>query len=238
MSFAKPKPENPAVKFIEFKGDTGKFQYYKKSLTENERGENIEIPLPIKLIVIDELSTITGFNDKNQCGIYSNEVHNITKEPLSVRLFKSNEGAIGFYKDIKGIIQSLGGKFTKSVYALIVENGETELVNFKAKGSFLNAWIEKKVNPDTQGIVINDCLEKTKGKTVYYEPVIEGFTVPDIDKTRRIALKYYNILHDYFEAKKNYFEEQQAAKEQEDNANTFNEDGNYTAGDTDDNLPF
>jgi hypothetical protein len=234
MSFANPRPINPASKFIEFKGDKGVFSYYLKPEKEGDEGKTIEVPFPVKFIVIDELSTITGFNDANQCGVYSNEVHNI-KEVLSVRLFKGRDGIVGVYNEIKGEIKSLGGKFTKSVYALMVTDNKSELVNFKVKGSFLNAWIESGINTDIQGIYIEACNKKKKGNTSYFEPIITGFTPPDPVKTKAVAQKYYNILKTYFEQRKHYTEEQ-VIVEEETKTDPDNED-NIPAGD-DSDLPF
>ena len=85
MSLSNPRPENPVKKWIEFKGDTGVFQYWDKA-TES----NIVLPTErIGFIVLDELNTITGFHKATKSGIYSNEVHNITQEQITVNVFKS-----------------------------------------------------------------------------------------------------------------------------------------------------
>ena len=241
MSYANPKPTNPATKFIDFKGDKGVFQYYEKPLNEGDEGKNIEVPYPVKFIVIDELSTISGFNDKNQCGVYSNEVFNIKNEILSVRLFKGKEGIIGKYADIKAEIQSLGGKFCKSVYALMIFNGKTELVNLKVKGSFLNAWIESKINTDQQGILIESCEKKKKGNTSYFEPIISGFEITDPDKTLFIAKKYYKILHEFFDKRKQFIDEQQIVEEETKEETLITNDGDInpiSIPDGSEDLPF
>jgi len=237
MSFANPKPQNPATKFIEFKGDLGVFRYYVKPEKEGEEGQNIEVPYPVKFIVIDELSTITGFNDANKCGIYSNEIHNI-KETLSVRTFKGKEGVIGVYNEIKGDIKAMGGKYTKSVYALMITDGKPELVNFKVKGSFLNAWIEAGIDTDKQGILIEACDRKKKGTNAYFEPIVKSFTPEDYDKTLRVSMKYYNILKQYFDQKKHYTDEQAVVAEE--TQEVFDREGNIDAQvlTQDDDLPF
>jgi len=244
MSFANPRPENPASKFIDYKGDTGKFQHYQKPEAEGQEGKNIVIKLPIKFIVIDELSTIAGFNDAFQTGVYSNEVHR-PKEILHVRLFTKKDsplnkeiskmGCIGTYAEIKGDIKSLGGKYAKSVYALINNNGAAELVNFKVKGSFLNAWIESGINTDRDGILIKECIQKKKGTNTYFEPVIEPFEITDKEKTQKIARKYYDLLQKYFEQRKNYTDEQVIVEEE--TKTEFNEEGDFQAS-TDSDLPF
>lgn len=235
MSYGKPKPVNPAVKFIDCRGGEGKFAYWDK-----EQEKNIEVPLPIKFVVIDELSTITGFNDELQAGIYSNEVHNLKKEILSVRTFKGNKGVIGRYDEIKSGIKDMGGRFAKSIYALMITGKEVELVNFKVSGSFLNAWIEAKINTDTYGILIDSFAEKKKGSNKYFEPIIQSFTPKDPEATRQIAEKYYNLLNVYFKQRKEFYEQEydteQIVKEETVQTGTFDNEGTYKA--TDDDLPF
>jgi len=86
MSISKPeseRPTNPCKKFIKFNGGTGSFYFYDK-----EAEKEVPIKLPITFMVIDELSTITGWHDKSVSQIYSNEVHSVVKENLKVRAFK------------------------------------------------------------------------------------------------------------------------------------------------------
>lgn len=238
MSYGKPKPVNPAVKFIECRGGEGRFTYYKKSETAGEKGEQIEVPLPIKFVVIDELSTITGFNDDLQAGIYSNEVHNLKKEILSVRTFKGNKGVIGRYDEIKAGIKEMGGKFAKSIYALMITGKEVELVNFKVSGSFLNAWIEAKINIDIYGILIDSFTEKKKGSNKYFEPILQTFTPKDPEATRLLAQEHYNRLSEYFKQRKDYYEQEYETEQviKEERNDTFDKNGDYKP--SDDDLPF
>jgi len=182
MSYSEPKATNPATKFIEFRD--GKFQYFDKS-TE----ANVTIDLPIYFIVLDELSTISGYCEKTKSGIFSNEVHRTSEEILNVRTFKGGEQIIGLYKDISDAIARIGGKFTKSVYALLLnEVGDTELVNFKFRGASFSGWIDKKFNPEKHAVGIIETVEATKGKTVYQVPIFKPFKItPEQDETARAA---------------------------------------------------
>ena len=192
MSFSEPKLENPATKFIDFRD--GKFQYYDK-----EQEKNIQIELPIYFVVLDELSTISGFCEKHNCGIYSNEVHRITDEILKVKTFKGGEQIIGFYKDISDAVARLGGKFTKSVYGMLCTKDGNELVNFKFRGAAFSGWLDKKFNPNKYGVHITGTVEATKGKTVYQVPVFKAFNLKDelteqaivLDQQLQIYLKDY-----------------------------------------------
>jgi hypothetical protein len=212
MSYGNPRPVNPASKFIEWKGAEGKFFYYVKSQVEGVPGENKEISLPIKFIVIDELAMITGYNKELDCGLYSNEVHNIKSEVFHVKSQKGGKVWTGTYDDLKGTIS--GAKFTKSIYAMVVLDGKPELVNFKISGSFLNAWIEAKINTDVQGVMIDDLEKKKNGAVNYFQPVLKGFTPPNPDKAKLLAKTLFAKLKDYFEARKQYVVEDVIIQEQ------------------------
>jgi len=206
MSISKPKLENPCKKFIDFKGDKGQFFYYDK-----EKEVQIEIPMPIYFVVLDELSTISGYNKKNDCGVYSNEVHSTVKEILRVKTFKGGESIIGLYNDVKDSIKAIGGKYTKSVYALLVQkDGTNELVNFKFKGSSFSGWLEKKFNTNNSVVGIVDLTEETNGNTVYNVPVFKAFKMTD--EIRQEAILLDEILQGYLDEYKNQQPEKEIAK--------------------------
>ena len=206
MSKSNPKTENPCTKFIDFKGDKGRFFYYDKV-----KEEQIDIPLPIYFTVLDELSTITGYNEKNDCGIYSNEVHSTGTEVLRVKTFKGGESVIGLYKDIKDSIKVMGGKYTKSVYALLInQDKSTEMVNFKFRGASFSAWLEKKINGLNSIIGIIDLVEEKKGITIYKVPVFQAFKLSkEIDER---AMAADEILQDYLKEYKSQLPEKEIAK--------------------------
>ena len=130
-AFATPQ-SNPATKFIEWKSNDKCFNYYDK-----EAQKNVEIPLPFKFLVLDELHCIKGWNDASSSNIYSNEVKFISKEVMTVKPFKGNEIAKGYYKDIKDKVVAAGGHYTKSIYVML-EDGS--LANISLKGSGVQKW--------------------------------------------------------------------------------------------------
>jgi hypothetical protein len=200
MSLSNPKAVNPAAKFIEFKGDTGTFQFYDKSL---EEPKNVTLDMPLFFIVLDELSTITGWSEKLESNIYSNEVHSLTDEILKVKSFKGGFTATGKYRDIKDSIVANGGKFTKSVYAMLITGKDSfELVHFKIVGSSFQGWLEKTFNTQAFGVQVKSTYQTKKGKTVYQVPVFEKVNIPkdkqniwdaalEMDKNLQIYLKAY-----------------------------------------------
>jgi hypothetical protein len=206
MSKSQPKTENPCSKFIEFKSDEGKFYYFDK--TKGEKGQNVEVPLPIYFATLDELATITGYNKRNDCGIFSNEVSSVKNEILNVRTFKGGESVIGLYADIRESIVAMGGKFTKSVYALLIDaDYNTQFVNFKFRGAAFSAWLDKKFNAEKFIVVIQELVEEKNGNNTYNVPVFKAFKMsPEIDAA---AIEQDKILQAYLKI----YKEQQPEKE-------------------------
>lgn len=197
MSVSKPRLQNPCKKFIEFNGQTGEFYYYDK-----EKKENVKMDMPVKFLFLDELNTVTGFSDQWQNGIYSNEVHDLSTQKLNVRIFKSPVTVVGKYKDIKGELVSMGGKFCKSIYALLFDN-DCELVNLKLKGAAFGGWIEKGFNPEQQfAIEVSECKDGVKGAVKFKIPIFKPFEVaPSFAK--KVMSVDSEILQPYFKEYEN-----------------------------------
>jgi group I intron endonuclease len=199
MSKSAPTLENPCKKWIDFKADEGKFYYFDKSI--GEKGKNIEVPTPIYFSVLDELSLITGFNKRHDSGIISNEVSSVVKEKLRVRTFKGGESVVGFYSDVKDSIIAMGGKFTKSVYALLIkDDSSTEFVNFKFKGAAFSAWLDKGFNPMNFIVGVTEFVEEKNGNNTYQVPVFKPFkSDPNIDAA---AVEQDKVLQEYLKVYK------------------------------------
>lgn len=161
---------NPTKKFLSWKGGLGVWEYYDK-----DKSEKVTLDETIYIVPLDELSTIKGWHDASEAGKYSNEVHDLRSEELTVRSFKGGEIVKGLYSDIKGKLE--GGKFCKSVYAAMLDSkgNVVEMVNFGFTGSSLGAWIEAGVKVSDGNVIIlsKNPEQKTKGATKYYEPSIK-----------------------------------------------------------------
>lgn len=196
MSLSQPKLINPCKKFIEYKGKTGVFQYWDK-----EAKKNVDLPNPIKFIVLDELSCIKGFHDASQSGIYSNEVHSLSKQPLLVRTFKGREKIEGIYAEIKGQIKIIGGKFCKSVYAAIITGNEVELVNFQFLGASGSSWMDKDFDVTQFGVSVDskNHTKKKKGDNNFLEPKFESFSLSRdlMDKAIELDKQLQKFLSSY-----------------------------------------
>ena len=132
-AFSAPQ-SNPSTKFLQWKSNEKCFEFYNK-----ETQQKVSVPLPFKFLVLDEMHTVSGWNDASSSGIFSNEVKFISKEVMTVKPFKGNEIAKGLYKDIKEKIVSAGGHYVKSIY-IMLEDGS--LANLQLKGSAVQKWGE------------------------------------------------------------------------------------------------
>ena len=192
---------NPATKFLEWSSQNGCFTYYDK-----EKEENVLIDLPLKVQFLEDFHTIKGFDEGSNSRIYSNEIKYLSKEPLSVKSFKVKEPlAEGLYNDIKFQVKSLGGKYGKSVYALL----DGEIVNIQLYGASIAPFIyfvngDKKTNVkghehllETNFVEVKSFADKKKGANKYKEPIFSiGSTFkPDEHK---LADEKYGIIADYF----------------------------------------
>lgn len=188
---------NPATRFFEWSGSTGQIKYYDK-----EKGENVFIELPFTFLVLDQLSTITGYSDETQSGIWSNEVKNLKLEPLTVRTKQGILGA-GMYESVKNL---KGVRFTKSIY-IAYYNDDKELVigNFKATGASLSAWIEfsRGKNVFDGAVTITKAVQAKKGATKYFIPDFQ--TKSDVSeetnaKANELDKQLQKYLNDYLDS--------------------------------------
>jgi hypothetical protein len=190
-AFAQPQ-SNPATKFIEWKSNDKCFNYYDK-----DAQKNVEIPLPFKFLVLDELHCIKGWNDASSSNIYSNEVKFISKEVMTVKPFKGNEIAKGYYKDIKEKVVAAGGHYTKSIYVML-EDGS--LANISLKGSGVQKWgdfTQKTRNRLADEWVIVASAEDGKKGAVKFSTPGFSFANSISDEEANMADEAFNILESY-----------------------------------------
>lgn len=199
MSRSSKIVENPCKYYLSWDSDKGQFKYWDK-----DSEKNIEITLPFRFAYLDELSTIKGYSDEDQSGIWSNEVRNLKEETISVRT-KKGEIASGLYDEIKDEVGNVGGKYTKSLYiAVINDNSEPEIWNIQLKGAAFSGWLEfmkkAKRHVEKMGIECYDFTTEKKGKVTYTVP---QFKLVDIDEKedsmfRELDLELQDYLKYYF----------------------------------------
>lgn len=164
------KHSNPATKFLEWSSNDKCFKYYDK-----EKKDNVLLPLPFKFVILEHYHTVKGWNDASESGIYSNEVYGISKETMSVKSFKGGKIAEGLYKDIKTQVNSAGGKYHRSIYAV---TNELEIVNISIKGSAVSSYSDfiqeiGDYNFDKNWIAVTGAQDGKKGSIKYSTPIFE-----------------------------------------------------------------
>lgn len=196
MSRSKPddRPINPCTRFFEWNGETGEFNYYDK-----EKKEKVVVKLPFTFLVLDDkLSTIKGWSDSDQSGIWSNEVKDLKTGILTIRTSKGVQ-IEGTYENVKGKVA--GANYVKSLYiAYINDEKKLSIGNISIKGASLNSWIEfTKANKDVYGGIIKvaDCIEGKKGKVVYQMP--NFVMTPAPEKATAMANELDLVLQEYLE---------------------------------------
>jgi hypothetical protein len=199
---------NPAKRFLEWKSNDKCFSYYDK-----EKKENVSVALPFKFLVLDQLHTVSGWNDATSSGIFSNEVKFISKQQMTVKPFKGNEIAKGLYADIKEKVKNAGGHYVKSIY-IMLEDGT--LANIQLKGSAVQQWGEftnKSLSrlPE-EWVVVDKAVDGKKGAVKYTTP---GFTFGGSlsDKEAAQADLVFDELETYLKA---YLIKEEAPVEVED----------------------
>lgn len=191
QAFSTPQ-SNPATKFLNWKSNDKCFSYY-----DREKKENVLVPLPFKFLVLDEMHTISGWNDATQSGIYSNEVKFISKETMTVKPFKGNEIAKGLYKDIKEKVKSAGGHYVKSIY-IMLEDGS--LANLQLKGSAVQVWGEFTAKGRQrlvdEWVVVDKAIDGKKGAVKFTTPDFK-FLQSITDAESELADECFNLLEAY-----------------------------------------
>lgn len=141
MSVSAPRAtglRNPATKFFKYKGgeEQGWFETYNKDTKENEI-----VDLRDFVILDKDLFSITGFVNKTQASIISNEVRTMD-DIITVKAWKDKKSEVvlqGSYKSLKETVKDNPAyKYTKSIYIL----WHGELCHLSLSGATFKSWID------------------------------------------------------------------------------------------------
>lgn len=200
MSRTQPEKEqlkNPAKKFLEWKSQKKTWSYWDK-----ESEKNVDLGMDVKFICLDSLNTVTGYDGKNECSYYSNEV----RKPSDILFVKQkrNTVASGCWQDVKNLPNI---KFCKTVYAIAYINKAYELVCFKLSGAALGSWfafIEETggMNElyDDIVITVKSTLEQQNGGITYNSPIYEICKRGLTEEIAELANDTDKELQSYFKA--------------------------------------
>lgn len=189
------RPVTPCKKFLKWKSGKSAWAYWDK---ENE--EEVVVNPKTPFIVLDQLSTCTGFNDRKNSGVWSNEVRDL-KQDMRVQ-DKDGEVFAGPWRDVKEKVHY--AKFCSSVYAVAKINGAYEMVNFQLSGASLGPWIDflkelggnKAVYGDVV-VSVSEVLDGKKGSVNYTYPQFKVVSNTLSDDARTEADRADKELQDY-----------------------------------------
>lgn len=222
MSLSNPTSNtpNPATRFFQWAGDSGSLSYYDKAAKQNK-----PVDSKFVFILLDQLSTVKGWHEGSQSGIYSNEVRDTRTEPFTVKAFKGGELCRGIYQTIKDTITAHGGKFTANLYiAFKGDDGKLTIGSLQFKGGALSAWFDfvKQHRSELQenALYISGSESKKNGSVTYRVPTfafkpIQPETLAEAVKLDRQLQEY---LSGYFERTKTSGVARDAVGEQHDGA--------------------
>lgn len=179
MSRSNPQDHvvNPSVRRFEWDSQQGGVRYFDK-----ERKANVPVELPFSFLLLDQLSTVGGYHEPTNSGIFANEVKNIGGATLTVKAGGKGKQvtlAEGVYKDIKGDLAKLGGKFVAACYVAFADDaGQLVIGTIRFRGAALSAWLEfgkakgRKALYES-GIVITGSVDGKKGSVRYKSPTFD-----------------------------------------------------------------
>jgi len=139
---------NPAVKTLQWKNEKkskGKVVretgwYYWDKNADDGSGANVMVDMPFTFMWLETATSFSGYHDKLEKGIYSNEVLDIKTQVLTVRCNNETLGE-GLYNTIKDAMKGQGAKYCQAVYGLMSTDDGFEIVRFLMTGASASAWI-------------------------------------------------------------------------------------------------
>lgn len=216
---------NPANKRFNWKGsgeeNEGNFLEVYNTITKTSSQVN-----EVTFIILDQLTCISGYSSKTENSIWSNEVHNTTKEVLKVETKDKNQKNIilkeGLYQDIKEVAVANGGKYTKVLYALELDKNNNPVspipIRVYLSGSSFGAFIDMNAQSGNIIKISNKGVfsPKSKGKVAFYPPKIEIISSSLAPKElNTIAVEVDVLLQTYFKKKNKIedFDEQETSEQ-------------------------
>ena len=206
---------NPATRWFEWAGgnDGGFIRWYDK-----DAKTSVKAALPFTFLLLDELSTVKGWHDPSESGIYANEVRDTRQDVLVVRSFKGGELASGIYKSIKDRVAAHGGHYCASLYIAYKDDEGLQIGNLSLKGAAASAWMEFKRSAPTRkdangrslrayfidAVKIAEFEQLKKGATVYRVPKFSLQQVSEESNRQAVALdaELQSFLSDYLKRPK------------------------------------
>lgn len=187
---------NPSQYYLEWNQELSSFSYWDKDSSERR-----EYPLPFKFAALKFMNSISGFDDNRKQGIFSNEISDTRSERFRVLYRDGVELAQGYYADIKDQVNGVGGRFTRSIYAVTPKG---VIVNIKLKGTqMVNFGVIEKFGKRWQDewIEVKDFEIKTTKDGKEYSVPVFSFSKSLSDSEIRGVDSAYKVVKHYFDSK-------------------------------------
>lgn len=199
MSISRPTSNNPnpSTRWFEWKGSTGKLVWYDK-----ETQKNIEVTGDFLFLVLDQLETVVGYNNKHG-SIRANEIRDTRQDTFVVKWQKTGEIlAEGLWRQIKDRVNVNRGSFAKSCYIAYRDGGELRLGNIKFSGCSLGPWIDFMKNhrgdiDRVKAVLLRADAPDTTGSVRFTPPKFE--VKESTEDTRNAAIKLDEALQQYLD---------------------------------------
>ena len=163
-------PVHPCKLWLQWSSDGSIWKAWNKEKKENEYFATE----PLRFIVLDVLSTLSGFNQKANKGYYSNELRSL-KDKFRL-MCDGHLMAEDTWQNIKASFSDV--KFTASVYVMVKggDIADYTLANLKLSGASLGSWIE--------------FVRQSGGTRALYENIVVGVDRVDSGKTGKVEYTF------------------------------------------------
>lgn len=187
--------KNPTNRYFEWNSTNKTFKYWNA-----EKKENVLVKLPFTFLVLDQKNTVGGFSEKENTGIYANEVVDMATEEMTVFAGKTKLMS-GIYGEMKDAIKSAGGKFCKNVYISYKDGKEYKIGVIKMMGSAIGPWFDFTTdnNAESGAITVATTTAEKKGSNKYNSPVFTAVIASNDAEEAAIGLA--SELGSYFASK-------------------------------------
>lgn len=193
--------KSPVAAILEWDAMEGKFRYYD---TESKQRKFID-DTTFNFVVLDQLSNVSGWvSDLGVCR--AEETHNLNASPIEVKSWKDGKSTTvkkGMYKDIKDGLKTMGIKYRKIVYGMIVFSDEFStgsIVKLDLGGCAMSQWIESNIN-DGNEVSFGLAEEVQLNKMVSYKKPTFKVSTPTEDVLSE-AKEIDRELQEFFDSRK------------------------------------
>jgi len=191
-SVSETRTPNPAKFFASWDSTKKQWSFYDKV-----NKVDVPLPLPFAFIPLFQMTTLKGYNHKENKSYWSNEVKDITTEKFTV-MSKNNitkevkTEFVGLYSELKPLIDGRAN-YTQSLYVGVKDNqGVLQLANIQINTSSLKSWINFVKTNDISKVAVQvaSFTNEVNGAVHFTSPVYTPLPVtPQVDAAAGVLQK-------------------------------------------------